>query len=587
MIRNLFIAFFLVSTALSAQVKFEAKVSKKKLGVNERLRIDFVMNKDGDNFTPPSFQGFKIIGGPNQAVSNSWTNGKRTFSKTYTYFLAPLKRGKFTIKQATIEIEGETYKTLPVPITVTAAVEIPKDPNDPNYIAEENIHLVAEVSNSKPYLNEPITVTYKLYVGPYVNARDYDVLDSPKYNDFWSQNIEIKRYTPERGVYEGKQYNYYVLKRVVLYPQKSGKLSIQPLSLNVSVDVATNRRDFFGGRIYSQAQKTVTAGKRTINVKPLPEAGKPDNFTGAVGDFTFKVTTTKSELNANESLQAKVEVSGKGNLKLFNLPKLNVPSSLEIYEPEHDESVRTNLSGMRGKIADSYTIVPQYQGKYPIPTISFSYFDLNTESYKTLTSDELIVNVLEGPTNASAVEDPKTNTTTKQVVTTSNSQFRSFKLSPNLQSMARQDFFGTRSFYMLLLLPFLIIPIALFIGKKKRQMENDVEGNKVRKANRLAKRYLSEAKKALGTKESFYEALERALHNYLKAKLKIETSEFSKEKIQELLGQRNVSFNTTDGFVSLLKSCEFARYTPASGEAMKQDYQKAVEVISQIDKQIS
>src|SRR5690606_23977117 len=160
----LLFGFLLCGIATSAQVQFDAKVSKNRLGINERLRIDFEMNHDGDNFRPPSFENFKVVGGPNQSISNSWINGKRSFSKTYSYFLAPQSRGRVTIGQATIEINGDIYKTLPVEVEVTAAVDVPKDGNNSDYVASENVHLVAEVSNANPYLNEAITVTYKLYV---------------------------------------------------------------------------------------------------------------------------------------------------------------------------------------------------------------------------------------------------------------------------------------------------------------------------------------------------------------------------------------------------------------------------------------
>ena len=196
------LGFVLCSIAATAQVQFDAKVSKKRLGINERLRIDFEMNQDGDNFRPPSFDGFRVVGGPNQSISNSWVNGKRSFSKTYSYFLAPQTRGKITIAQATIEIEGETYKTLPVEVEVTAAVEVPKDGNNADYVASENVHLVAEVSNANPYLNEALTVTYKLYVSHDVSiTSQWREIDTPKYADFLSQNIDNQN---NFKVYEGK-----------------------------------------------------------------------------------------------------------------------------------------------------------------------------------------------------------------------------------------------------------------------------------------------------------------------------------------------------------------------------------------------
>jgi hypothetical protein len=582
---HIFIAFFIfVTSIVSAQVKFEAKVSKQKLGVNERLRVDFEMNQDGDNFNPPDFSNFTVVGGPNQSVSNSWINGVRSYKKTYSYFLAPKNRGEFTIAQATIHIDGETYKTLPIKIEVTAAIELPKDPNDPDYVASEGIHLVAEISDTNPYLNEAVVVTYKFYFSSDVNVTNLNDIDTPKYNDFWSQDIPIKQLKVERGMYDGKEFNYVVYRKAVLYPQKTGKLNMEPLTVDASVQVATNRRDFFGSRIMARANKRVSAGNSTITVKPLPEQGKPLDFTGAVGDFSFKVTTTKTQLNASESLQAKVEVQGNGNLKLFKLPKLSLPSSLEVYEPEHSENVNTNLSGMQGSISDSYTIVPQYKGKYPIPSISFSYFDIKTKTYKQLNSNEIVLDVLDGPLNSGAANQNIANRT-KQPIVLSNNQFAFIKTSTNFSSTSSSYFFKTPLFWSLLLLPFLAIPFAIVVRNKKASRDADVYGNRIREADRLARKYLSNAKKSLGKKEAFYIALEKALHNYLKAKLHIETSDLSKDKINQLLLDRQVESTVIKDFIGIIENCELARYTPIDQVTMQEDYDKAAKTISLIDKQ--
>ncbi|EDP96690.1 BatD family protein [Kordia algicida OT-1] len=579
------IIFLLFAGIVTAQVTFETKVSKKKLGVNERLRVDFKMDRDGDNFTAPKFTGFRVAGGPIQSMNHVWNNGKRSFSKTYTYFLQPTAEGTFTIKQAKVEIEGQIYKTLPVKVQVTKAVAKPKDGNNADYVVSEGIHLVTEISNGNPYLNEPVTVSYKLYVKPGINVNDYRELGKPTFNNFWSQNLET-RLKAQNGTYQGEPYPYVVLKRYVLYPQKTGKQVIEPFSIDVQVSVPTQRRDVFGRR-YETVHKTLSSARRTVNVKALPEAGKPADFAGAVGDFDFQVTTSKTSLNASESLQAKIEVSGKGNLKLFQLPKLKLPSSLEVYDPEFTERVTTRITGMQGKISDSYTVVPQYKGKYPIPSVSFSYFDPKAKTYKTLRSDEIVIDVVDGPANTATADNTDNNTTTqKQLITTNGSQFRFLKTDANLMPMVTEDFFKSNLFYALLLCPFIFIPIILIVRRKKRAFDNDIEGSKTRRANRLAKKYLSEAKRKLGDKEAFYEVLERALHNYLRAKLSIETSEFSKEKIHQLLTERSVKPATVEEFISLLESCEFARYTPASDVTINKDYEKSVETISQIDKQI-
>lgn len=580
------ILLVLSSTIASAQITFEAKVSKKKLGINERLRVDFEMNKDGDNFNPPDFKNFTVVGGPNQAVSNSWINGKRSYAKTYSYFLAPKRQGNFTINQAVIEIDGEIYKTTPISIVVTSAVEAPKDGNNADYIASENIHLVAEVSNDKPFLNEAITVVYKLFVSPDTGVSNWREIDNPKYSDFWSQNIDIKQLKVQNGTYKGEDYRYVILRKTVLYPQKTGELEIEPLSLDITVEVPTNRRDIFGGRLMAQAHKTVSAGKRTIKVKSLPEQGKPADFTGAVGDFSFKVTTSKPSLNATESLQANVEVSGSGNLKLFQLPKLNLPSSLEVFEPEHIEDVRTNLNGMQGRISDSYTVVPQFKGKYPIPNISFSYFDLKTKTYKTINSNEIVIDVLEGPTSQTENQNVTALGGNKQSVVLNSNQFVFIKTDTNFTSTKPNHFFKSTGFWASLLMPFLAIPLVIVFKKNKEKRDADVFGNKIRKADKLAKKYLSEAKKALGKKEAFYVALEKALHNYLKATLHIETSELSKEKIQELLNKGHVNQDTITSFVTILKNCELARYTPITQVEMEKDYERAAATISQIDKEL-
>lgn len=571
---------------LLAQVQFEAKVSKTTLGVNERLRIDFSMNGDGDNFTPPSFEGFRVVGGPSQQVSQSWVNGRSTFQKSYSYFLLPQQKGSLVIRQATVEINGQVYKTNPIKVNVTNAVELPKDPyNAPQVSANDAIHLVAEVSKVNPYVNEPITVVYKLYFGNIV-IKNQRALGNPKYNDFWSQNIEIKQITTEEGVYNGERCNVAVLKKVVLYPQKSGKLEIEPLSIDFDLQLPTNRRDFFGRPFLVDDNKRVTAGSKIINVKPLPEKGKPADFSGAVGRFAFKVTPSKTNVKNGESLDLKVAVSGTGNLKLFDIPKPVVPNSLEMYDPVHKEKVSTPLSGMNGEISDTYTIITQFKGKYPIKPMAFSYFDLGSGTYKTITSPEIMVNVLDGP-GAPEANDVAANTGVSKVRVSANEQFSFIDLKTSLVSTARDDFFGSGLFYTLMLVPFLIIPVVVLVRKKKEAIDGDVAGNRIRQSNRLAKKYLSEAKNQIGNKELFYIALEKSLHNFLKAKLHIETSEMSKDRIREILLEKNAQRETVNDFIKLTENCEFARYAPSSAVSIQQDYDKAAAIISELEKQIN
>ena len=576
--------FLLISSAGLAQVKFEAKASKQKLGVNERLRVNFEMNQDGDNFRAPAFSGFTVVGGPNQSVSNSWINGRRTYSKTYSFFLEPKGRGKYTIGQAEITVDGEIYKTSPIQVEVTAAVETPTDGDNLDFVASENLHLVAEVSNTSPYLNEAITVVYKLYVSERISVSNWREVDNPTFRDFWSQNIDIKQLKIEKGQFQGEPYRFVILRKTILYPQKTGELEIEPLTLSVAVDVPSDRRDIFGGRLYKTVEKTVAAGRRTINVKPLPDAGKPADFTGAVGKFDFKVIPGNTELAATESTTVKVQVTGNGNLKLFELPKLEVPASVERYEPERTENVRTDLNGTQGMLTDNYTLVPTRQGEFNIPALSFSYFDVRSESYKTITSNDIQLEVDRAPAGSAPVAG--SGGYYKQPVEVLGDQFRYIKLKTNLHPVGSGAFLGSVTFWSLMALPFALLMGALLLGRRREAMLKDVKGNRIKKASLLTRKYLSEARKNLGDHEKFYIALERALHNYLKAKLHIQTSDMSKERIMALLQERNVDGQTTGDFNSLLASCEYARYTPSSSITMQQDYDKAASVISDIDKQI-
>ncbi len=580
--KRFLILFLFTFQGLLAQVQFEARVSKNTLGLNERLRIDFIMNVDGDNFEQPNFEGFKVVAGPSQQISQSWINGRSSFQKIYSYILQPDRKGNVTIRQAAIEFNGQIYKTSPIKIVVTNAVAQERDPNDrPQGQGSETLNLVAEISKTNPYVNEPITVVYKLYFNN-IGVTGFKELAKPKYNDFWNQNIDIKQLAIEEGSFQGQKCYFVVLKKTILYPQKSGKLTIEPLSLDIGVQLPTNRRDMFGQMIITDDNKVVSAGAKTINVRPLPETGKPEDFSGAVGKFNFIVTPSKTSVKSGEGLDLTVSASGTGNMKLFTLPKPVVPNALEMYDPVHDEKITTSLTGMLGRISDKYTIVPQYKGKYIIKPMQFSYFDLSTSSYKTITSQEIAIDVLDGPMQAEA---NSTASAAKNVISKTD-QFKYIKSRTTLVSIEKHDFYGSDLYYALLFAPFIILPIIIIAKKKKEAIDGDIAGNRIKMNNKLAKKYLSEAKKQLNNKEAFYIALEKAMHNFLKAKLHIETSEMSKDNIRELLLSRKANPESVQSFIDLTENCEFARYAPASSASIQQDFDKAVLIISELEKQI-
>ena len=577
------IALLFINLNVFCQINFEAKLSKSTLGVNERLRVEFSINEDGDNFLPPDFINFKVVGGPSQSIKNSWVNGDRSYSKSYTYFLSPIKIGTYNIGQATIEVEGKVYKTLPLEIKVVGAVKNPNKENDPNYVSDSEIYLTSEISKRSPYLNEGFSVVYKLYFSSNIGITNWRELSSPRYTDFWSQNIDIDNYTIEEGTYKGKPSRYVTLKKTVLYPQKEGELTIEPLSLDITLQLPTNRRDFFGQRITKSSQKVVTSGDQIISVKQLPNLNKPKDYNGAVGSFNFVATTSKRQLSVSEALELKLEIKGNGNLKLFQLPKLSLPSSLEIYEPEKTENISTNISGMRGTIRDIYTIVPSKPGKYKIPKIEFSYFDIKSKKYKTISSNEINIDV-DGE-QWSSEKDKNINSKIKPKNTTL--KFLPFKTKSKFVKIKTNSFFNTNIFWGLLIFPFIITILIIILMNYLNGRNKFLNTNIFIKSRKLAKKYLLDAKSKLGSKKEFYESLDRALHNYLKSITLFDNSNYSKINIQKELEKRNIDANIIKALNQLFSNCEMARYTPITNVEMESDYKTALDIIAEIDKSIN
>ena len=567
-------ALLLNSSLIIAQVNFEATLSKNKLGLNERLRIDFVMNKNGDNFTPPNFENFQIIGGPNQSIKTSYLNGEQNFiKKTFSYFLKPLKKGKLIIYQATVTIDGQEYKSLPVEVNVTNSVKGANSNSDEEYFDDDNIELIASVSKSSPYINEPITIVYKLYYKSPINVSNASESEAPKYKDFFTQNIKIPQLKVDRETYKGQIYNVVDWKKVVLYPQRDGNLEISPLSLNLVLDFPTNKRDFFGNIIRDQASKIITTGSKIITVRKLPDNGKPKNFSGAVGQFEFDIILNKNSLKASESFQARVKVTGQGNLKLFDLPNLMVPASMELYEPERKENVKTNFSGMSGTIENIYTIVPKFQGKFPIQELEFSYFDPLEKTYKTVKSQKLNIDVFDGPTLSS--------NNNENIVLPVSESFKFIKKENNFTIINKEQFSNTSTFYILLSIPVLsLLSFIIFYSLPKRRELNNYE--KIKKVYKQIKINLNNAEKSIGNKDKFYDLVEKAIYNCLKARFSIETNKLNKESIKKQMILDGISIDKIEIILKLVESCERARYSNSSDYEMTNDLNIARKIFDEI-----
>ena len=581
-IKILNIIIFLIGFSAFSQVNFTTKLSKDRLGLNERVKIEFTVDKDGDNFIPPKFDNFRVVGGPSQSIRNSWINGKKSYSKTYSYFLSPIEKGSFEIGQASIEVDDEIYKTLPVRVTVTSAVDIPTDPNDPNYLADKNIHLVAEVSNKNPFLNEAISVSYKLYVSPDTGVNNWRELEAPRYADFWSNNIDIKSLNVQNGTFKGKPYRYVVLRRTLLYPQKTGELKIEPLTLDISVQVPSNRRDFFGNLISSSVNKTVSSGSSIIDVKSLPIDNKPKDFSGAVGSFSFEIKSDKNELLTDEAFQLSLIVSGDGNFNLFEDPKISLPNSLEVYEPEKISNISVRARGIKGNINNKYTVVPINPGKYTIPETKFSFFNPVSAEYKTIYSDPIFIDV-DGAYNSSLGSSDITEKNRTNKIQLLENQFSSFKTKTKFSNVNERIFFNSNYYWILFIIPFIICFIIIVSSKILRNYKSK-KVDELKLARILTNKLLADSKALIGNKEKFYESIDKALTTYLKTKLNLKNSEFKNEIINIKLQEMNLDKESIGLLFEIFENCQLARYTPLNIDAMSDDYRKANQFIEQFEK---
>ena len=575
----LFSLFSLVSKAQDSDIKFETVLSKVKLGQNERLRVSFEMNKDGDFFEAPSFENFEVLMGPSQSISSSFINGKRSFSKSYTYVLRPKKQGQLIIDSASISIDNTVYTTDPKTVLVTAPIDNPNAPKTAQDIADESLYLVATLSNDKPYLNQGVLVTYTLYFSPRVYINNFIPVENPTYKNFWSQDLPIKEYETRRTTFRNESFNAVDLKTVVLYPQKSGSLALDPFALELYVQIPTGRRDFFGDPIMRSATKTVKAGDLSINVKDLPEKGKPSNYSGAVGDFKLSVDASRTSLEANESTQIKVKIAGKGNLKLLSVPELSLPSALEKYDPEYTDDVRVNREGMNGSVSNSYTVVPRYAGSYPVDPIAFTYFDPNSKSYKTLNSDPFDLTV-EGSTRL-----PNTNASAPIVEknTPTSFGFKSNAYQTSLVTIVTSPWFESNTFYIILALLVIIgFTINSIINALKANLGSSDQGTKKalpKKIKALLKRAYKLAKEQ---NPEFYSIASEILFSGLEKYSGVDLSTASKQEREEKLQTLGADTNLIERINAINDRILLVRYSGSASAPFEADLKVLHKIIDDL-----
>lgn len=548
----LFLILIFQSFLIFAQTTFTATVSKNKVGLNEQFSLTFTLNESGDRFVPPNLSNFSILAGPSGSLNTTIINGKVSKENSYTYYLRAKKIGIYTIGAATIIVDGQKYRSKNISVQVLKSAPKTTSNRSPEAKAKENVFLQLELSSYRPYVGEQITATYKLFFSQEV--RSPELLENPNFTGFWHEEFDLgENYPINKVLINGKSFQVATLKKLVLIPQRSGKLAISTMDLDVPVAIPTNQRDFFGRRRSRMINIICSTGNKTIEVKELPSEGKPSNFTGAVGDFNFTTKLNSDSIQTNESATLSMRVSGTGNLRMIDLPEFDIPSNVEAYEPKFKESIKLQKQGLTGFKRVEYLLIPRNKGTYKINSGSFNYFNPKTKKYETINRPSYTLTV-EGDTNGTANPVVLSNVT-KEDVSFIGKDILYIKTSVEDLKTSKKLFFNSYSFIVLLITPIALVFIALILAVLLRKSIINLEHWKKGSAAKQAIKVLQS--KGVNT----HTAIEQALQTFFYRKWNLDRAEFNKERIEELLKENLVEPKQIENLTDVLEVCEMARFT--------------------------
>ena len=602
---------FLLFTILAAwqvkaadKVRFVAEAADVVVS-GDQVRLVFTVNsQDIKDFRAPSIKGFDVLMGPSRSQQSSIQiiNGKRTSnsSTAFTYILLAGNPGTYTIPAASVEVNGEKVFSNAISIKV-----LPQDQTSGNSgnngggsasssrsqaagsrISSNDLFITATASKTTVHEQEAILLTYKVYT--VVNLRQlYGKM--PDLKGFHTQEVELpqqKTFTLEH--YKGRNYNTTVWSQYVLFPQQTGKLEIPSITFDGMVAQQTVSDDpfdaFFNGGGYVEVKKKITTPKVVINVQPLP--AKPAGFSGAVGEFKLASSINATDVKTNDAVTIKLTLSGTGNMKLIGTPEVKFPQDFEIYDPKVTDDYKLTNSGLTGTKTFEYLAIPRHAGNFTIPAIEFTYFDLKSNSYKTLKTEAYNLKVAKGQGNADQVISDFTN---KESVKMLGKDIRFIKLGDSSLRPKGDFFFGTVGYYLCYLIPLLLFVVFAVIYRQKALENANVAKVKTKKANKVATRRMKLAGKLLAEnkKNEFYDEVLKALWGYISDKLSIPVSQLSKDNIEAELTNYGVQEALIAEFIGVLNECEYARYAPGNeNEAMDKVYSASVEVISKMENSI-
>ena len=594
---------FFSSRTWADDVSFTASAPKQVV-MGKPFQLTFSVNHRAKDLRAPEMPEFDIIAGPysSQSSSTSFVNGQRTstFSLTYTYTLMPRKEGSFTIDPASIVVGGDTYRSNALKVTVLPADETPTASNSgPQQSAAPatsqsssnrsggDIFIKTQVSKTKVHEQECILLSYKLYFAGVDVAQFTNNTKLPEFKGFLKQELEQGDVQTELEHYNGRNYQTAILYRTLLFPQKSGDIEIEPANFEAVLRVQNRQQirsifdDFFA--TYSNVTKPLTAPGITIHVQPLP-AGKPAGFSGGVGSFSLSSSISSNSITTNDALTVKLSISGKGNMKMVKTPSIDWPDGFEVYDPKVTNNFKSTTAGVSGSKDIEYLAIARAAGDYVIPAITFSYYDTNDNTYKTLRTEEYTVHVARGAGETDQTVVTTGTYTNKEDIQKLGTDIRYIETKP-LPAEERKGAGLTGLWWLMYLVPALLSLLLFVLFRKQIRDNQDLTKVRYRKANKVAQKRLKKAAKLMnaGQDAAFYEEIERAAWTYLSDRLSIPQANLTKENIADILRSKNVSDERIQEVTDVLSTAEFARYAPAAAGSKEDLYNATAKLIDNLE----
>ena len=619
MIRILKILVLLAILALfgadlqAQELEFSA-ATKNNVQVGEQFRTVFTVNRQVDRFEGPDFEGFNVLSGPNQSTSQSYqfVNGKvsQSYQVTYTYYLQAVKEGTFTIEPAKVISDGKSHEsnTLTINVSQSSApppAGAPQGNQRQSQAAQQkgspdkdDIFIRASVDKANPFQGEQVIINYKIYTTVPVSQINISKISS--FPGFWSKSLlnENDPLKQSSEVINGKEYVVADLRKIALFAQRSGEIRIEPMELEciAQVRVESNRtrdpffdsffNDPFFNRNFQNVELKIESNPLIIDVKPLPSAGKPLDFSGAVGSFTLSSEIDKTELKSNEPLNLKITISGKGNLELIDALSLSFPPDFETYDPKITNNLSKNANGISGSRTFEYLLIPRNPGEFKIKPTAFSFFDPARQSYTTLSTPRYEIKVNKGDDDPGGITYSGVSQKNIEFI---GSDIRHIKTGNIPLYRVNSFFIVSTSFLMWLIIPFIVFIAAIYLWLKNKKRRGNIALVRNRQANKVARKNLKKAGEYFekGSTDAFFEEISRALWGYISNKFNIPLSDLSIETVHQRLIEKKVSEENINQFTGVLGNCEFARFAPGDkSEKMKDIYDEALEVISKIEQEL-